>query len=436
MERFTGLSVSLDAFKASTRRREELNRLSAVVADLLERAGVTVTGARLAAIGLVTQQSLEVPSYRAIQIIPAVAARDRAPIAASLCYHLQNLPCGRVTSLVVTTKERCNITGLRGSITALGRQVSRWSSIAKSRWGIDVLLRVTEYTIRESVDPSGPAYFVHAHIIALVPNTWLTRGDERLAECLTWSKRTLGIEILDHDVVHDREAMVRYCLKPLFMSGSGDPAHLPRTPDEAVALAEAVANLKLVQPLGSFKEFRSRLETDGLKAVRIVDEEGSPYELVERRTRPAGHNPKERLPKDTRGTNRIRCVILPIALHTRYREPIAIVDGYDPTTFAPPTRVGSVATTDLPGIWRRNGAPEPGAAVAEAAAAAHRGKTPTASAPRHRVLTGRSTVPPDTPGDPLSARTGFPRSTPQPTEPPRGGGGGLEIRDSTPGVLP
>ena len=339
--------------------RQELSEQTAALADILEAQGIAARlDSDITAIGLVTGQTDKVESYRAIRFLPLVAQRDRQPMQNDLRYYQKHMPGGRyVRFMVVTAGARVPIgDDLRGAITTLNRNISRWASDARSKYGIEVLFRGTEFTIDES-----KTFHVHANVLYR-PSKVLSRG--KFSKFLSWSRQRLGgHHIKDNGRLEKPQEAIKYPFKPLdVMSLANDPAQI-------VWLYEQTKRLKMMQPMGAFKEFRSDLADTGEKVAALRTSLG-PRSMRVRKKRRTPSAKKNKGTSETLVENLILTETLPQFRNTPWAESCLLVQGF---TQNPTTPSGQAGLEEIQNFrdraqahWRRNQAPDPQIALEKA----------------------------------------------------------------------
>jgi hypothetical protein len=427
----TGRSVDPEAWRKRCERKAKLKAQNERIADALERQGVVVRQpSTVTAVGDVTGCVEPVTGYRAVRILPTIAQRDRAPMLAGLRYFMANNPIGRhVRMAVITSGERVPLFGdLRGRQEVHARRISKWASEARRRYGVEVLLRSTEDTLKD-----GGAHW-HGHVL-YAPMRRLP-ADE-WAAFLSWTGRFLRAYWQDCGRLKEPQEAIKYHFKPSELEGQ---------PDAVLHwLYRETKGLKLVQPMGAFAEFMRELKQSGQKLVMVNREgRGAQLQRVQRPRRdPVGKAGSGGGPVE----NMLLPRMLPQARFCRYGEPVTLVGNFtrNPETTGGRQRLAIMAerAREARVMWDRNGAPPPDVALAESQgqAAAEPGRAgavlpfqPPAAAGTIRVHTSRPTVRFSRPAVPDS-RPSTGQWNPKPLSagaPGRPGGGDLIAEDAAP----
>jgi hypothetical protein len=383
---------------------------SEAIADALERMGVPARlDSDITAIGAVTGKVEELPAYRAIRFLPAVAARDRRPVLNGMKYFIQNHPRSRFFRYaVITASEPVPYGGdLRGEIQRLSRRISKWAPQARE-CGVEILFRGIEFTrataaerdadaaLRRGAPFSGPAdapltrrygadtvlYHVHANVL-----TWPQRAmkDSEWSDFLRMTWRSVKGHWQDNGRIEKVEELVKYCLKPAEIKSACD--------DEILWLYQQTERLKLVQPMGPFADFMAGLEKAGEKVVRVRSGDDGRLQRIRKSSRLNHHRrddsadgdddrdatttspsrEREEKPSGVDGGDRpkpnnlVLGVSLPQWRHTPWAEPLILVQRYRPDA------VGRAESARLDDIdvergsarvdWDASGAPDPSVAL-------------------------------------------------------------------------
>ena len=341
----TGTTHGLEAWEEGRARqavlRAQTDRLSAV----LEAAGIqTRLPSDVSLVGEVTGGVDRAESWRSIRFLPLVAQRDRRPVASALKLWLRGPGGKHVRYAVVTSGQRVPVGGdLKARQAEHTGNIRRWASEAGQRYGVELVLRATEYTVNED------GVHLHSNIAYRLARP-LRR--KRWAEFLSWSRGRLQATWKDCGELRDADEVVKYCVKP---------AELERLDDAAVVwLFDQTYRAKLVQPLGAFAEWLRGLERDRLRVAMVHDRGGKArLRLVAKGTREASTGGGDV------GENVICGRTLPQARWSQWAEPVSLVMGYteEPTTPEGVRRLAVLRARQeqARGWWAANGAPDPAA---------------------------------------------------------------------------
>lgn len=316
---------------------------TARLAGILEAADVPVfrIGPGFATIGLVTGRYTPARrQYRRIHFLPAVAATLRAELANALeLYISTRAPHARYG--VVTTGDRCCISEVRERIIRLSRRISRWHLEICRPLGIDVIFRGIEITI----DAASTCH-VHANVIYQPGRFLHSRIWERF---LVRTRAFFGAHWQDNGRLQDVREVVKYIIKGDDLKRLAD-----RAPDEIPQLYHQLKHLHLVQPLGGFRGFRSRLAQNHLKVVPIKQSGRRRLILTKRPSRDLADQQRPAAFK----TNHLYSIDLPSAAFCHLKEPVVRVGNLDIQTLWNDQHLRYRAGQAL-ADWYRNGGPPP-----------------------------------------------------------------------------
>lgn len=344
MSEQTGVPVSSrTAWSARQARYRRQDDLTARIAGILEATGIPVfrEGPGLALVGLITGRHMPAQRpYRRLHFLPSVAATLRAELANALDLYLSTRG-HHARYGVVTTGDRCPITEVRARIIRLNRLISRWHLQVCRPLGIDVLFRSIEIPI-----DADRTCHVHANVIYqpghfIHPRLW-----ERF---LKRTRAMFGAHWQDNGRLKDVREVVKYVLKSDDIIALAD-----RDPDLIAQLYHQLKHLHLVQPLGGFRAFRSRLAHNHLKVVPLYQSGRRRLVLTKRPVRDLAdlHRPS------SFKINHVYSIDLPSAAFCHLREPVMRVGNLDMQTLWNDQHLAHRAHQAL-ADWYRNGGPPP-----------------------------------------------------------------------------
>lgn len=338
--------------------------------DVIRPGGVTLISA---VTNIIETQRV----FRAVRILPVVAARDRRPTVNGLKLFIHEHPCARYFRYaVMTCAEPVPAFGdLRGAIQELSRRISSWAYEVRTPdkkgecYDIEVLYRGIEFTRATAAERDADAaergqtsdlsarygadtvlYHVHANVLY-----WPKRNIGKLwPEFLRYTEKFMDAHWRDNGCVEKVEEIVKYCSKPADT--------LAATDDELVWLYRQTQKLKICQPMGQFKTWMKGLKDRREKAVRVhvghgggklmrvkkgkrggadddaADENGNVIEgdADQDADDAADKGPDEAPEKPTRlgdggsAANVVIGLALPQWRHTPWAEPVIMVQNYDP----------------------------------------------------------------------------------------------------------
>lgn len=365
----TGWGIDVDKWAKRRIAADKLDLQTKEMADSLERMGEKARlDSGLTIIGAVSERVEELPVYRAIRILPSVAARERRKYLNSLKYMIAKNRNSRYFRYAVFTCEELIIEGgdLRGTIQGLSRRISRWSSWANEKYAIEVLFRGIEFTRATAAERDDEAakryreenpafvgdlgtplsdrygaetvlYHVHANVLY-----WPHRIIEDWTVFLEQTHKRSKAMWRDNGVIEKAEELVKYCFKPNELKKASDKAIL--------WLFYETTKLKICQPMGSFKKFVNELERARDKIVRVNIMGNGKYCRV-KKSRKLDHSktvddadtkePQEAIQDDReceqksescqKPKNMVLGVTLPQWRHMAYAEPMILVQWYDPS---------------------------------------------------------------------------------------------------------
>lgn len=377
----TGWQQSPEQWRESAARRCVLKDQTQRMADALwTHGGIRVRSPiPITAVANVTGEIDSEETYRAICFLPLIAQRERRPLLNALRYFQRHDPLGaHLRYAVITVGQRIAAWGdLRGAMTRLHRQVSRWAHEADRDWGIEVLHRQTEFT-----RDNAASYHPHANVL-YAPRRALSKA--RWSAFLKWSHMRLGAHWRDNGILKDAEEAIKYPFKPAELDGAPG--------DELVWLWWETYRMKFAQPMGAFAEFRQRLDLDGQKVVMVNRRGGARLEIVTKSKR----DPlDEKAEADPRKENQILCRTAPQFRFGPFAQPITLVVNYteQPTTPEGRQRLAIIRhwNDQAREWWTANGAPAPSIARAIATGQAAAGPGQAGRVTAFKVHTSRPTV--------------------------------------------
>ncbi|MDP0490979.1 MAG: hypothetical protein Q7Q71_08025 [Verrucomicrobiota bacterium JB023] len=265
----SGRELDPELKKVQDENRSRLISQSFRIADALEAEGIKAYGAsKMSLLGVLSGQVVELPDFRNIVFIPAVAQRKRNKMLKQLEYFLQSRPYARMW--VFTSGERVTLSGVRARISEMHRRLSKLNAEGFMKAsGIRIVFRSSELGSVERSGSGEPTFHIHAHAIVdlekkIPKNEW----SRLLSKVRSWWK----FHFKDSKQLQQAREACKYCVKPSDLEAL--------TSKELGELHHQLFKLHLVQCLGDFKELRQKLEETKLKLVRKYSEESSHWELV------------------------------------------------------------------------------------------------------------------------------------------------------------
>ena len=391
--------MSPEVWNENQARDAKLKAQTDDLADALERTGVKVRGSdSVSVIGLVTGEIESLDSYRSICFLPTVAQRDRKPMLNELrLYRDQDGEQGDFMRMgVITSGKPVRLGGMppagaerlplkdrkggyfecRDRIKQMARNVSRLADWARDKYGIDVVFRGTEFTVKTRKGDTEPSAHIHCNVL-YKPSRPLNKRE--------WSRflgeareRLGGWHWEDCGILRDPNEAIKYAFKPAELDGLTDA--------QVRWLYEQTFGLKMTQPMGGFQEWRKRtlwlaekredgstVERKHRKVVTLEYASGArilSLMSVRKRRGLAGHRESKAIKADDAppAENVLMTTTTPQRRFSPYAEPCALVMNY---TASPATEWGEETLAELARckkelrpIWDMNGAPDPETALA------------------------------------------------------------------------
>ena len=301
--------------------KDEALRFSHKLAQALFKQGINVyakPGAQTHKIGLVTGivEEADAPFINS-PMIPVMMMKQRQGLIKDLQLFRENDPLGRhMRYAVVTAGDRVKMADLESTILQLVERVRRWASDVARPYGVEPIVRAIEFPY----DPLTKTFHVHCNLIYL-PTKGLT--SKAWASFLTDSRGAFQAHWQDQGLIRDIEEAVKYCLK------GEDLALLEREGGRVLAnWFQAVKGRRLVQTFKRFGAWRAEVRAQRLRPYSLLLSDGSKALVFAQKPDPVD-NPEIDEPRKFS----VLAVTLPQASLSPYKEPCAIVRGYDPELF-------------------------------------------------------------------------------------------------------
>lgn len=314
----TGRELDPELKKAQDENRLRLIEQSFRIADSLEAEGINAFGdSKMALLGILSGEIVELPDFRNIVFIPAVAQRKRNKMLKQLEYFLQTRPYARMW--VFTSGDRVPLAGVRDRISEMHRRLSKLNaeSFMKAA-GVRIVFRSTELGSVERDAMGKPTFHIHAHaIINLERKLSKEAWSLLLGKVRSWWR----FHFKDSKQLQQAREACKYCVKPSDLEALSPP--------ELAELHHQLFKLHLVQCLGEFKELRKKLEDTKLKLVRRHDGDKSRWDLVadwNRYRKRKKASKKEKVENEEAGPEDwLVCTLPPSFALSNRSEPIAVV---------------------------------------------------------------------------------------------------------------
>lgn len=302
--------------------RALLDRQSADIADKLALAGVDIrqpaAAEPITLLGELTgavEQS-DSTRYRHCLFVPSVAKRERAHQLRSLEAYLKSRKNGSFARyFVVTNGQRISWHDpfLREKIQAFHARIGSFARIALEKFGIEIVIRSSEMTLRKSISADG--IHLHANILYIPP--YLTKKD--FSSFLSFAHKYFKAHVKDCGRIQKIEEIVKYITKPSVTAAekaAGGVGMVDLSPQELAWLHEATSGLHIFQPYHGFRSFRAELREKRQKLYRLGD-----GELV----RVAMPKAEQRLPSSGSRENIIIGRTMPCPRFSHVYEPVSVV---------------------------------------------------------------------------------------------------------------
>ena len=320
----TGEELPPDIHAQRLRYRGLLIEQSHRIAAALESQGIRAYGdSKLTLVGLCSGEKQEIPDFRNIVFIPAIAQRKRNELLKHLEYFIQQYPFSRMW--VFTSGVRVELDGVRSRVQEMHRRVSKlnFENFMKGA-GASIVFRSTELGEMKRSQKGEPTFHVHAHVIIhLKKKLSKERWSELLSKVQAWWVHSFK----EAKRIHGVRETCKYVVKP------NDLESL--SPEELAELYRQTFRLHLVQALGLLKAQRKLICDDRKKLVRRSQKAGGGWEIVD------SWEPKR--PKSSKATDDARqeypdgpedwilCTLPPSFAVSNRAEPIAVVLNYNGT---------------------------------------------------------------------------------------------------------
>lgn len=266
----TGEELPADLHAQRLRYRELLFQQSHRIAETLEAQGIRAHGkAKLTLVGICSGEMKEIPDFRNVVFIPAVAQRKRNAILKHLELFLQHHSASRMW--VFTSGERVRLSNVRERMQDLHRRLSKLNAepFMKAA-GVSLVFRSTELGEVERPDQGEPTFHVHAHtIVQLARKLPKDEWSGLLAQVRAFWVHHFS----DSKRIHQARETCKYVVKPADLEKLTGP--------ELAALYHQTFRLHLVQSLGLLREQQNQIKDGRKRIVRRGKGPASRWEVVD-----------------------------------------------------------------------------------------------------------------------------------------------------------
>lgn len=314
----TGEELPADLHAQRLWYRELLFQQSHRIARSLEAQGIKAYGdSKLTLVGLCSGETKEIPDFRNVVFIPAVAQRKRNALLKHLELFLQQHPASRMW--VFTSGERVRLSSVRERMQELHRRLSKLNAepFMKAA-GVSLVFRSTELGEVERPDSGEPTFHVHAHTIVQLARKL---PKEEWSGLLAQVRAFWVHHFSDSKRIHQARETCKYVVKPADLEKLIGP--------ELAALYFQTFRLHLVQSLGLLREQQNQIKEGRKRIVRTGKGPASRWEVVDawdpRREKDEDHD-YEIEPWEIRAvTDWIVCTLPPSFAISARAEPMAVV---------------------------------------------------------------------------------------------------------------
>ena len=253
----TGRFLPRAKYLAGQDDQERLLKQTRDMAERLEAAGFKAKApSQISMIMDVTGEVFEVEAWRNINVLPAVAQKNRREMMRDLEHYFHRHGKQYWRYAVITFGDRLPaFSDLSGAVRAAKKKVRKWRHLAKRDFGVTFGFIGFEFPR----DADG-TYHLHVNVMYRTP-LFIDKGN-------AWRKFThdfFGSWWRDAGQIANLKEMLKYPFKPNDVEGCDG--------DELVWLAEQMFNLRITELLGPVQELRKQRRDAGLK-VAVV--RGSP----------------------------------------------------------------------------------------------------------------------------------------------------------------
>lgn len=344
-----GCGLTSDDFDSYAASREAIIEQTETIARRLEAAGIQARdqGRDITLVGELTGECERITGFRRLHLLPEFAQRHRHRMIRRLSFFLEHcVNRGRTCRYAVATSgQRVAWHGdLKGRRAEFLSRINRWSSEARTKYGIEVIYRGDNDTFCRAGGTTADGVNLHADLVyrptrRLSPEEW-----DRF---LKWSRDRLGgVHWRDCGALRNAAAVVRYVLK-LSWGREGLTADDRADglvgidelePDELAWYYHETKGVTRVKPLRSFQAFCKSL-SDNREEIRWVPRRDGKREL-RRVQRPRLEPRPPAAARDGQPARMENIVLGRTAAHPRFSsvcEPCSIVLGF---TGTPTTEIG------------------------------------------------------------------------------------------------
>ncbi len=312
----TGEELPADLHAQRLRYRALLFQQSHRIAEALEREGIRAYGeAKLTLVGICSGETKEIPDFRNVVFIPAVAQRKRNALLKHLELFLQQHPNSRMW--VFTSGERVRLSNVRERMQEMHRRLSKLNAEPfMKEAGVSLVFRSTELGEVERPDSGEPTFHVHAHTIAHLSRKL---PKDEWSGLLAHVRAFWRHHFSDSKRIHQARETCKYVVKPSDLDAL--------TGGELARLYHQTFRLHLVQSLGLLREQQNQIKEGRKRIVRRGKGPASRWEVVD------AWDPKRSKDEDEEDEERevrpvddwVLCTLPPSFAISARAEPMAVV---------------------------------------------------------------------------------------------------------------
>lgn len=325
IEAHTGEMVPIGVWQENQRRQRRKEEATQRMQELLEGGGIEVESeSNIMFVGCVTGLTKRIRRRRNINLLLSVAQMNRREQQLSLAKYLEEHEKGQYARyMVITSGERVPaFADLRERMRDFGRSISKWAHKVRLEYGVEVVCRI--YEMPRDRDGS---YHLHANLIYIPPK--MTKpGWQIFLEDVHDHFETV---LKDNGKIEDLDEVIKYVFK-------GDDIET-MTADEAVWLHDSLYNMHLFSAFQGYKDFRNELKGSGKKLISVRG-------YIHYMWKPKGHRHRDecgdyededgdRDQEEREHPLEVKNVLLttlqPTAMLSPIKEPVMVIQGYDPT---------------------------------------------------------------------------------------------------------
>lgn len=256
----TGQEIPADAWEKSRERRAEQDATSVFLAQLMDQTGRFPDRRfykgendpnRCSVIDLMTEAVLPLPPIHRLRFLPSSAAGYRAKMLRDVEHFLgENAETARMYTITNGPRVAIHKVQLREDISAFHRRLSKLASKMRTRWGISMQWRATEFGKPQWDAETGQmTLHLHAHILVTEP---ARTTEKRRAKVRRGLWKLFGVHWDDAGTIENAREFVKYPVKDTDIETIVREAG----PGAMMDFYEATRGMRLCTPMGDLKAIR------------------------------------------------------------------------------------------------------------------------------------------------------------------------------------